>query len=124
MKEENKSIIRVNGDGTTIGPVATGRHANASINYGVGAAPAGDVQRVETLLEALLEQIHQHAGEMTQPYRAEKAVEILRDEIREEDSNPTLIKGALQRLSTAVDTVGPLVALAGKLTDAIQPWLR
>jgi hypothetical protein len=122
LNEETKSIIRVTGDGATIGPVATGRGANASINY--GGAPARDAQQVEALLDALLEQIHQHAGDMTQADRAEKAVIILRDEIRGEDANPSLIKGALQRLSTAVDTVGPLVALARQLADAIQPWLR
>jgi hypothetical protein len=82
------------------------------------------VQQVEGLLKELLEEIDQHAGDFAQADRARNAVAVLRDEVRDKDADGTLIQSTVRRLRTAVDTVGPLVTLAAKVSEAVQPWVR
>jgi hypothetical protein len=116
--------INQGGNDNYIGSVATGQNARA-VNYsGGGGSPSRDLQELERLLNELDEQIEQHTEEVRQSERARNAIAVLRDEARDPDSNPVLIRGTLERLQSAVEAVSPLVSLAGKVAEAIQPWLR
>jgi hypothetical protein len=121
---QDTTNINQGGNDNYIGSVATGQNARA-VNYsGGGGSPSRDLQELERLLNELDEQIEQHTEEVRQSERARNAIAVLRDEARDPDSNPVLIRGTLERLQSAVEAVSPLVSLAGKVAEAIQPWLR
>ncbi|GAB2727228.1 hypothetical protein [Kitasatospora kifunensis] len=113
--------IQQSGGHMQIGNQAVGRGAQA-VTGGVSFGAAGSVQGADAgELLALIERLlTEHRDALPEQDGVRVELRRLREELEEAEPQPGVLRRALERLTSFVQPVAPLVVAAGQLAQAVE----
>ncbi|HEV8561121.1 MAG TPA: hypothetical protein VGR06_32755 [Actinophytocola sp.] len=115
MPESNKNYgIQQSGGTMNVGNQAVGQNARATSHGQQFTAPTNTTE----LLTELMTLLDRHSAEL--PGTAVATAEILHDELTKPQPDPGVVSRILDRLTTLVKPVTPLVNTVAELTKAIN----
>ncbi|WP_405770956.1 hypothetical protein [Streptomyces sp. NBC_01538] len=113
----NNGLV-INGGTHYVGNQAIGNHAQA-FSGSVTLQPQAAARTAELL--ALVEQLlSEHQASLTDPEATTRELRRLREELDEEEPQPTVLRRALDRLTEFVQPVTPLVVAVGELAQTVR----
>jgi hypothetical protein len=117
----NNGLV-INGGTHYVGNQAIGDHAQAF--SGSVAFQPQDAERAAARLSELLVQVEQllseHREALADPDATTRELRRLREELDEEEPEPTVLRRALDRLTAFVQPVTPLAIAVGELAQTVR----
>ena len=119
----NNGIV-INGGTHYVGNQAVGHRAQA-FSGSVAFQPQDAAQAALTsqLLVQVERLLQEHRSALADPDATSRELRRLREELDEEEPQPTVLRRALDRLNEFVQPVTPLVVAVGQLTQSVQASL-
>jgi hypothetical protein len=116
----NNGLV-INGGTQYVGNQAIGPGARAfSGSVGLPARDPGQSASVAELLAHVERLLAEHGSALADPDATSRELRRLREELDEDEPQPTVLQRALDRLTGAVQPVTPLVVAIGQLAQAVQ----
>ncbi|NEA62881.1 hypothetical protein G3I56_09805 [Streptomyces sp. SID12488] len=112
----------INGGTHYVGNQAIGHRAQA-FSGSVGFQPQGAEQAAARMTELLVQVeqlLAQHREALADPEATTRELRRLREELDEEEPEPTVLRRALDRLTEFVQPVTPLVLAVGELAQTVR----
>jgi hypothetical protein len=118
MRDDSPNYgIQQSGGQSIVGNQAVGPGAKA-VSRDIHLAPGSDGERTQRLLETLEALLERHSAEL--PGTTKATAEILREELNRPEPDRGLLGRLLERLTTLVKPVPPLVTAVTQLSEAIH----
>jgi hypothetical protein len=116
----NNGLV-ISGGTHYVGNQAVGHGAQA-FSGAVSFAPPNAEQAARTaeLLDQVERLLQEHREALADPEATTRELRRLREELDEEEPQPTVLRRALDRLTAFVQPVGPLVTAVGQLAQSVQ----
>ncbi|MDN0200723.1 DUF5955 family protein [Streptomyces sp. S.PNR 29] len=116
----NNGIV-INGGTHYVGNQAVGHRAQAfSGSVGFQHQDAEQAARTAELLLHVERLLQEHRSALADPDATTRELRRLREELDEEEPQPTVLRRALDRLNAFVQPVAPLVVAVGQLAQSLQ----
>ncbi|CAM5281153.1 DUF5955 family protein [Streptomyces fumanus] len=116
----NHGVV-ISGGTHYVGNQAVGQGARA-FTGSVSFPPQNAEQAARTaeLLDRVERLLQEHREALADPEATGRELRRLREELDEEEPQPTVLRRALDRLTAFVQPVGPLVTAVGQLAQSVQ----
>ena len=116
----NNGIV-ISGGSHYVGNQAVGHRAQAfSGSVSFPAQDAGQAARTGELLAQVERLLQEHRAALADPDATDRELRRLREELEEEEPQPSVLRRALDRLTAFVQPVAPLVTAVGQLAQSVQ----
>ena len=116
----NNGIV-ISGGSHYVGNQAVGHRAQAfSGSVSFPAQDAGQASRTGELLAQVERLLQEHRAALADPDATDRELRRLREELEEEEPQPSVLRRALDRLTAFVQPVAPLVTAVGQLAQSVQ----
>ncbi|MFD6315936.1 DUF5955 family protein [Streptomyces nigra] len=116
----NNGIV-ISGGSHYVGNQAVGHRAQAfSGSVSFPAQDAGQAARTAALLAQVERLLQEHRAALADPDATDRELRRLREELEEEEPQPSVLRRALDRLTAFVQPVAPLVTAVGQLAQSVQ----
>ncbi|MEU1054385.1 DUF5955 family protein [Streptomyces sp. NPDC005876] len=116
----NNGLV-ISGGTHYVGNQAVGQGAQAfagSVSF--SPQDAEQAARTARLLDQVESLLQEHREALADPEATSRELRRLREELDEEEPQPTVLRRALDRLTAFVQPVGPLVTAVGQLAQSVQ----
>ncbi|NEA98124.1 DUF5955 family protein [Streptomyces sp. SID13726] len=110
--------LMISGGTHYVGNQAIGDHARA-FSGSVSFQPA-DAERTAELLTQVERLLAEHRAALADPEATTRELRRLREELDEDEPQPSVLRRALTRLTEFVQPVPPLVLAVGQLAQSVQ----
>lgn len=122
MRDDSPNYgIQQSGGQSTVGNQAVGPGAKA-VSRDIHLAPGAEGETTQRLLETLEGLLDRHSAEL--PGTTKATAEILREELNRPEPDRGVLGRLLERLTTLVKPVPPLVTAVTQLSEAIHGALN
>ncbi|MFJ5211982.1 DUF5955 family protein [Streptomyces nigra] len=116
----NNGIV-ISGGSHYVGNQAVGHRAQAfSGSVSFPAQAPGQAARTAELLAQVERLLQEHRAALADPDATDRELRRLREELEEEEPQPSVLRRALDRLTAFVQPVAPLVTAVGQLAQSVQ----
>ncbi|MFJ4683969.1 DUF5955 family protein [Streptomyces sp. NPDC091377] len=104
-----------------VGNQAIGHRAQAfSGSVGFQQQGGAEAARTAELLDRIEELLEEHREALADPDGTSRELRRLREELDEEEPQPTVLRRALDRLTAFAQPVAPLAVAVGELTQSVR----
>ncbi|EGX59623.1 hypothetical protein SZN_11758 [Streptomyces zinciresistens K42] len=115
----NNGLV-ISGGTHYVGNQAVGRGAQAFSGATSFQQDPGQAARTAELLTLVEELLREHRAALADPEATVRELRRLREELDEEEPQPSVLRRALTRLNDFVQPVAPLVVAVGQLAQSVQ----